>query len=113
LTRDPIGYNGGVNLYGYVENRPTIRTDPTGLEDIDNLDEVNPCSPCGKCIAEKKDILNKKAKDCYASHLKCMKLIAWFPGGEWLCKQALSICYNSAFRRYGEEVSKCHQDFPS
>jgi RHS repeat-associated protein len=31
VTRDPIGYQGGANLYAYVANRPTIRKDPNGL----------------------------------------------------------------------------------
>ncbi len=31
LTRDPIGYNGGVNLYGYVGGDPMNWVDPTGL----------------------------------------------------------------------------------
>jgi RHS repeat-associated protein len=32
LNRDPIGESGGINLYGYVANRPTIATDLTGLD---------------------------------------------------------------------------------
>ena len=31
LTRDPIGYDGGINLYGYVGNDPTGFLDPSGL----------------------------------------------------------------------------------
>lgn len=31
LTRDPVGYNGGLNLYGYVGNEPVGVTDPLGL----------------------------------------------------------------------------------
>ena len=31
LTRDPIGYAGGVNLYGYTGNNPGNGSDPSGL----------------------------------------------------------------------------------
>jgi len=31
LTRDPIGYRGGLNLYAYVGNRPVNRVDAYGL----------------------------------------------------------------------------------
>ena len=31
LTRDPIGYAGGINLYGYVGGDPVNRRDPSGL----------------------------------------------------------------------------------
>ena len=32
LTRDPIGYRGGVNLYGYCQNDPSNRIDRKGYE---------------------------------------------------------------------------------
>ena len=30
LSRDPIGEDGGLNLYGYVGGEPTLLNDPTG-----------------------------------------------------------------------------------
>jgi len=36
LTEDPIGINGGLNVYSYTNNRPTVLSDPEGLL---------PCSP--------------------------------------------------------------------
>jgi|GEM_PF-6390964 hypothetical protein len=31
LTRDPIGYDGGINLYAYCNNNPIMGVDPLGL----------------------------------------------------------------------------------
>ena len=33
LTRDPIGYDGDINLYGYVQGNPVMSVDPSGLKD--------------------------------------------------------------------------------
>ncbi len=32
INRDPIGYEGGANLYAYVDNNPVDGTDPNGTE---------------------------------------------------------------------------------
>ncbi len=32
VTRDPIGYNGGINLYGFVGNNPVNESDPDGTD---------------------------------------------------------------------------------
>jgi RHS repeat-associated protein len=45
LQRDALGYLSGVNLYAYVDGRPTAKLDPYGLKCVDppglNLDAVN------------------------------------------------------------------------
>jgi hypothetical protein len=34
ITRDPIGYRGGTNLYEYASDSPSSRIDPTGTETV-------------------------------------------------------------------------------
>jgi RHS repeat-associated protein len=33
VTRDPIGYAGGMNLYGFCGNNPVMRRDPSGYQE--------------------------------------------------------------------------------
>jgi RHS repeat-associated protein len=35
LTRDPIGYDGGINLYAFCGNNPVMGIDPLGLDWLD------------------------------------------------------------------------------
>ena len=45
LSRDPIGEEGGLNLYGYVENDPINGTDPLGLLTAVIVGGATPGSP--------------------------------------------------------------------
>ena len=37
LTRDPMGYEGGINVYAYCEDNPVGMIDPLGLDAFDDL----------------------------------------------------------------------------
>ena len=37
INRDPIGYGGGINLYGFTGNNPVNRSDPNGTSDSDSF----------------------------------------------------------------------------
>ncbi len=58
LTRDPIGTEGGVNLYAYVGNRTPILYDPSGqIVDCSltgnpiNISRNDPRYPCALKVA--------------------------------------------------------------
>jgi len=52
LTQDPIGYEGGLNLYKYCGNDPTNRIDPNGLDDDDWISSNLSLSSYGSIGAE-------------------------------------------------------------
>ena len=41
VNRDPIGYLGGTNLYGYVGGRPTRFVDPLGFDELVPVTEID------------------------------------------------------------------------
>ena len=46
ISEDPIGFEGGSNWYGYVENNPVNSNDPSGLEPLPrSRTRTRPCKP--------------------------------------------------------------------
>ena len=51
LTRDPAGYDGGINLYAYCDGNPVMGIDPSGLKN---------CTDMLQKIFDKMKLLQKK-----------------------------------------------------
>ena len=48
LTRDPIGYDGGMDLYAYCMNDPVNGVDPSGLDEKSAGQYTNFREYCGE-----------------------------------------------------------------
>jgi RHS repeat-associated protein len=70
LNRDPIGEEGGLNLYGFVENGAIRRSDPLGQK-----------KGCYCCCAEKMKVIYAFAKEQYWWHFPAPLDGHWFKVG--------------------------------
>jgi hypothetical protein len=70
IARDPIGYEGGINLYAYVESAPTFWIDSLGL-DGDEPPAVGPKPNDGKLAAGHEYVSVKEEKDAKVYDTKC------------------------------------------
>jgi RHS repeat-associated protein len=68
LSSDPIGYKGGINLYGYVGDSPTNRTDATG--EISIVYYVYTFRVSGTCA-------KTGGNGSYDLHFQCTCLTRW------------------------------------
>jgi RHS repeat-associated protein len=90
LSEDPIGHNGGINLYEYVGNNPLIRTDPSGLS-----------APQEICIAIVKAL---KGKTCNQPFSFCMHIGRHVDFGANKCKICLTL-YNTVCPTGNEQLT--------
>jgi RHS repeat-associated protein len=68
LTRDPIGEQGGINLYGYVNNNPVNQVDPLGLWSPGAHDCMLEHAFNGEISESDINILKKSSRDFDKAH---------------------------------------------
>lgn len=92
ITRDPIGPDGGTNLYAYVKNRPTRLADNTGFAAVPVVCLI-PCVPCLSCLIDLGLVCSDCGLDakCWGEGLKGTidNLPPW---AKWLCGGACGGC---------------------
>lgn len=85
LTRDPIGYAGGINLYSYVRNNTTNSIDPIGL------DPASLALPALGTLAGEGAIAGGAAgiaaPAAAAAAVGVTSFIMFYPVGEWTAEQ--------------------------
>ena len=95
MSRDPIGYEGGVNLYRYVRNAPLGRTDPTGLLDLTVPIFISQCSLIGPIRSDKQccDAVRNN-KDKLGIHATVLGVVVCCDGKKRAC--ALTSSHSGA-----------------
>lgn len=116
VSRDPIGYRGGDDLYEYVKDSPLIGTDPTGLSCMyvaQGNGVTNPPGPPGKCPNPK---LNKACDDALETEkLAYQKLMGDTVGGGIMAKLAIPgdlIAWATAHRAANRACAKAGRRTP-
>jgi RHS repeat-associated protein len=78
LTRDPIGYGGGQNLYGYVSGNPVMAVDPDGLTEDSPKNKRRRARIAAIAV---KIARNPEQAISYAKD----RSVSYAPSGSWKC----------------------------
>ena len=102
LTRDPIGYLGGINLYTYTQNNPVNFADPLGTTE-------QPCNPPPSCADAMKArdaciqdaVVNAEIQNAVAGALLVVAVVACTAAAAGLSPLGSILCIKVAFSVYG------------
>jgi RHS repeat-associated protein len=119
ISEDPLGLQGGINLYGYVEGRPTVARDPSGLVPVLAIIKLVTMAAtvyfatqtcvsiwqCNRsydlCVSESRECARKLAGNIMSPQYHQREQICF--GGNVNCQTMLSACPGifKGFFRYG------------
>ena len=94
VSADPIGLDGGINLYAYVQNNPVKRIDPMGFINVPGLGNYTPSQIQGMAEAQsQQNVLNNFS---WGSVNGTIGLGGYFGGGAEASMTRTTYCDNGA-----------------